>query len=102
MKPEDILDGLGQISEQMVLDAQNLKKSPRNSLKWGSIAACILCGVLLLGICAVKLRNQDGQQSQKLPEPSPVPTPAVSELPQDSSAESQEIIQPTESKQNQT
>ena len=102
MKPEDILDGLGEISEQMVLDAQNLKKSPRNSLKWGSIAACILCGVLLLGICAVKLRNQDGQQSQKLPEPSPVPTPAVSELPQDSSAESQEIIQPTESKQNQT
>lgn len=85
MRPEDIIDGLGQVSDHMVQDAQDLKKSPRRSLKWGSLAACILCGVTLLGVCAVKLRNSDRQQSLDTPEPS-VP-PVVSEMPQDSSEE---------------
>lgn len=85
MRPEDIIDGLGQVSDHMVQDAQNLKKSPRRSLKWGSLAACILCGVTLLGVCAVKLRNSNRQQSLDTPEPS-VP-PVVSEVPQDSSEE---------------
>lgn len=100
MRPEDIIDGLGQVNDHMVLDAQNLKKSPRRSLKWGSLAACVLCGVVLLGVCAVKLRNPEGHRSLKTPEPS-IP-PVVSEIPQDSSAESEETLQPTESKQNQT
>ncbi len=85
MKPEDIIDGLGQVSDHMVQDAQNLKKSPRRSLKWSSLAACILCGVTLLGVCAVKLRNSDRQQSLDTQEPSA--PPVVSEMPQDSSAE---------------
>ena len=88
MKPEDILDGLGQINEQMALDAQNLKKSPRRGLKIGSIAACILCGVVLLGLSAAKLWNRQEQQSQNAPEPSLAP--AVSELPQEPSADSAE------------
>lgn len=86
MKPEDILDGLGQVSDRMVLDAQNLKKTPRRSLKWGSLAACILCGVVLLGICAAKLWNRDDQQSLKPPETT-IPT-VVSEPPQNSAEES--------------
>lgn len=86
MKPEDILDGLGQVSDRMVLDAQNLKKTPRRSLKWGSIAACILCGVVLLGVCAAKLWNRDDQQSLKPPETT-IPT-VVSEPPQNSAEES--------------
>ena len=88
MKPEDILDGLGQINEQMALDAQNLKKSPRRGLKIGSIAACILCGVVLLGLSAAKLWNRQEQQSQNAPAPSLAP--AVSELPQEPSADSTE------------
>lgn len=88
MKPEDILDGLGQINEQMALDAQNLKKSPRRGLKIGSIAACILCGVVLLGLSVAKLWNRQEQQSQNAPEPSLAP--AVSELPQEPSADSAE------------
>lgn len=86
MKPEDILDGLGQVSDRMVLDAQNLKKTPRRSLKWGSLAACILCGVVLLGVCAAKLWNRDDQQSLKPPETT-IPTVA-SEPPQNSAEES--------------
>ena len=86
MKPEDILDGLGQVSDRMVLDAQNLKKMPRRSLKWGSLAACILCGVVLLGVCAAKLWNRDDQQSLKPPETT-IPT-VVSEPPQNSAEES--------------
>lgn len=86
MKPEDILDGLGQVSDRMVLDAQNLKKTPRRSLKWGSLAACILCGVVLLGVCAAKLWNRDDQQSLKPPETT-IPT-VVSEPPQNSAEES--------------
>lgn len=86
MKPEDILDGLGQVSDRMVLDAQNLKKTPHRSLKWGSLAACILCGVVLLGVCAAKLWNRDDQQSLKPPETT-IPT-VVSELPQNSAEES--------------
>ena len=86
MKPEDILDGLGHINEQMVLDAENLKKSPRRSLKIGSMAACILCGVTLLGLCAAKLWNQQEQQSKKPPEPTLPPVTSV--LPQDSAEES--------------
>ena len=86
MKPEDILDGLGQVSDRMVLDAQNLKKTPRRSLKWGSLAACILCGVVLLGVCAAKLWNRDDQQSLKPPETT-APT-VVSEPPQNSAEES--------------
>lgn len=88
MKPEDILDGLGQINEQMALDAQNLKKSPRRGLKIGSIAACVLCGVVLLGLSAAKLWNRQDQQSQNAPEPSLAP--AVSELPQEPSVDSAE------------
>lgn len=91
MKPEDILDGLGQVSDRMVLDAQNLKKTPRRSLKWGSLAACILCGVVLLGVCAAKLWNRDDQQSLKPPETTN-PT-VVSELPQNSAEES--VTEPT-------
>lgn len=86
MKPEDILDGLGQVSDRMVLDAQNLKKTPRRSLKWGSLAACILCGVVLLGVCAAKLWNRDDQQSLKPPETT-IPT-VVSEPPRNSAEES--------------
>ncbi|GEM_PF-6347707 len=86
MKPEDILDGLGQVSDRMVLDAQNLKKTPHWSLKWGSLAACILCGVVLLGVCAAKLWNRDDQQSLKPPETT-IPT-VVSEPPQNSAEES--------------
>ena len=86
MKPEDILDGLGQVSDRMVLDAQNLKKTPHRSLKWGSLAACILCGVVLLGVCAAKLWNRDDQQSLKPPETT-IPTVA-SEPPQNSAEES--------------
>ena len=86
MKPEDILDGLGQVSDRMVLDAQNLKKTPHRSLKWGSLAACILCGVVLLGVCAAKLWNRDDQQSLKPPETT-IPT-VVSEPPQNSAEES--------------
>ncbi len=82
MKPEDILDGLGKINEQMVLDAENLKKSPRRSLKIGSVAACILCGVTILGLCAAKLWNRQDQQSQKPTEPT-IPV-AVSEMPRNS------------------
>ena len=70
MKPEDILDGLGNVSDRMVLDAQNLKKSPHRGMKWGSLAACILCGVVLLGLCAAKLWNRDDQQSQQPAAPS--------------------------------
>lgn len=91
MKPEDILDGLGQVSDRMVLDAQNLKKTPRRSLKWGSLAACILCGVVLLGVCAAKLWNRDDQQSLKPPETT-IPT-VVSEPPQNSAEES--VTEPT-------
>lgn len=86
MKPEDILDGLGQVSDRMVLDAQNLKKTPHRSLKWGSLAACILCGVVLLGVCAAKLWNRDDQQSLKPPETT-IPT-VVSEPPQNLAEES--------------
>ena len=92
MKPEDILDGLGQVSDRMVLDAQNLKKTPRRSLKWGSLAACILCGVVLLGVCAAKLWNRDDQQSLKPPETT-APT-VVSEPPQNSAEES--VTEPAE------
>lgn len=92
MKPEDILDGLGQVSDRMVLDAQNLKKSPRRSLKWYSLAACILCGVILLGLCAAKLWNRDDQQSLKPPETT-IPT-VVSEPPQNSAEES--VTEPVE------
>ena len=70
----------------MVLDAQNLKKTPHRSLKWGSLAACILCGVVLLGVCAAKLWNRDDQQSLKPPETT-IPTVA-SEPPQNSAEES--------------
>lgn len=86
MKPEDILDGLGHVSDRMVLDAQNLKKSPRSGMKWGSLAACILCGLILLGVCAAKLWNRDDQQSQRPAEPSAAPV--VSQTPQDSAEES--------------
>ena len=86
MKPEDILDGLGKINEQMVLDAENLRKSPRRSLKIGSMAACILCGVTLLGLCAARLWNRDDQQSLKPPETT-IPT-VVSETPWNSAGES--------------
>ena len=86
MKPEDILDGLGQVSDRMVLDAQNLKKTPHRSLKWASLAACILCGVVLLGVCAAKLWNRDDQRSLKPPETT-IPT-VVSEPPQNSAEES--------------
>lgn len=95
MKPEDILDGLGQVSDRMVLDAQSLKKTPRRSLKWGSLAACILCGVVLLGLCAAKLRNQEDQQSLKPPETT-VPT-VVSEPPQNSAEES--VTEPAETRE---
>lgn len=95
MKPEDILDGLGQVSDRMVLDAQNLKKTPRRSLKWGSLAACILCGVVLLGVCAAKLWNRDDQQSLKPPETT-VPT-VVSESPQNSAEES--VTEPAETRE---
>ena len=95
MKPEDILDGLGQVSDRMVLDAQNLKKTPRRSLKWGSLAACILCGVVLLGVCAAKLWNRDDQQSLKPPEPT-IPT-VVSEPPQNSAEES--VTEPAETRE---
>lgn len=100
MKPEDILDGLGQINEQMVLDAENLKKSPRRSLKIGSMAACILCGVALLGLCAAKLWNQPDQQSQKPPEPT-LP-PITSALPQDSAEESETEPQTVDPEQSGT
>lgn len=95
MKPEDILDGLGQVSDRMVLDAQNLKKTPRRSLKWGSLAACILCGVVLLGVCAAKLWNRDDQQSLKPPETT-IPTVA-SEPPQNSAEES--VTEPAETRE---
>ncbi len=95
MKPEDILDGLGQINEQMVLDAENLKKSPRRSLEIGSIAACILCGVVLLGLCAARLWNRQDQQSQKPTEPT-APT-VVSEPPQNSAEES--VTEPAETRE---
>lgn len=35
MKPEDILDGLGNVSDRMVLDAQNLKKKPPSGDEMG-------------------------------------------------------------------
>ncbi len=73
MKPEDIIDGLGYVSDRMVLDAQKLGKRPRAGLKWISLAACLLCGVLLLGVSAAKLWNREGRESL-----SPSPTPAVS------------------------
>ena len=95
MKPEDILDGLGQVSDRMVLDAQNLKKTPRRSLKWGSLAACILCGVVLLGVCAAKLWNRDDQQSLKPPETT-IPT-VVSEPPRNSAEES--VTEPAETRE---
>ena len=95
MKPEDILDGLGQVSDRIVLDAQNLKKTPRRSLKWGSLAACILCGVVLLGVCAAKLWNRDDQQSLKPPETT-APT-VVSEPPQNSAEES--VTEPAETRE---
>ena len=95
MKPEDILDGLGQVSDRMVLDAQNLKKTPHRSLKWASLAACILCGVVLLGVCAAKLWNRDDQQSLKPPETT-IPT-VVSEPPQNSAEES--VTEPAETRE---
>ena len=95
MKPEDILDGLGQVSDRMVLDAQNLKKTPHRSLKWASLAACILCGVVLLGVCAAKLWNRDDQQSLKPPETT-IPTVA-SEPPQNSAEES--VTEPAETRE---
>ena len=87
MKPEDILDGLGKINEQMVLDAENLKKSPRRSLKIGSMAACILCGVTLLGLCAARLWNRDDQQSQTSPEPTLPPVVSVQGSAEESAVE---------------
>ena len=95
MKPEDILDGLGQVSDRMVLDAQNLKKTPHRSLKWASLAACILCGVVLLGVCAAKLWNRDDRQSLKPPETT-APT-VVSEPPQNSAEES--VTEPAETRE---
>ena len=95
MKPEDILDGLGQVSDRMVLDAQNLKKTPHRSLKWASLAACILCGVVLLGVCAAKLWNRDDQQSLKPPETT-IPT-VVSEPPRNSAEES--VTEPAETRE---
>lgn len=97
MKPEDILDGLGQVSDRMVLDAQNLKKTPRRSLKWDSLAACILCGVVLLGVCAAKLWNREAPQSMK-PE-APTAPPAASEPPQDSAEDSERALQAADSEQ---
>ncbi len=100
MRPEDIIDGLGQVSDHMVQDALNLKKSPWRSLKWGSLAACILCGVTLLGVCAVKLLNSDRQQSLDIPEPSV--SPVVSEMPQDSSEEAKPETTPGATPEMQT
>lgn len=82
MKPEDILDGLGNVSDRMVLDAQNLKKSPHRGMKWGSLAACILCGLILLA-CAQQSCGT-GMTSKASDLRNHLRAPVVSQTPQDS------------------
>lgn len=63
-----------------------LKEKPPSGDEMGFTGGRILCGLVLLGVCAAKLWNRDDQQSQRPAEPSAAPV--VSQTPQDSAEES--------------
>ena len=52
MKNEKLLDAMGQIDDQLILEAAEIKKSQKQWVKWWVAAAClavaVLAGVLLL------------------------------------------------------
>ena len=55
MKTDDLLDALELIGTDLVEDARGVKRSPRRWMKWGSLAACLGCAVLGLGLLASRL-----------------------------------------------
>jgi hypothetical protein len=61
MKPDDLIDAMEYISEDLVEEARNHRQTPPAWLRWGSLAICVCCAVLAVGSFALRLHNSTGE-----------------------------------------
>jgi hypothetical protein len=57
MNGKDVMDALANIDDDLILDAKSQPRAIPRWLKWGSMAVCICCAVLLTLLCVEKLRS---------------------------------------------
>jgi hypothetical protein len=59
MNGKDVMDALANIDDDLILDAKSQPRSIPRWLKWGSMAVCLCCAVLVTLLCVEKLRSGD-------------------------------------------
>ena len=86
MRPEDILEAMGQISDSRIAEAEGLQKRVPPLMKWLSLAAILLCTVGLLALSAYNIFGHQGASlsGKEAARPSqiaegPIPTADMSE-----------------------
>jgi exopolysaccharide biosynthesis protein len=65
MKPDDLIDAMEYISEDLVEEARHHKKTPPAWLRWGSLAICVCCAVLAVGSFVLRQQNSAGEGSAR-------------------------------------
>jgi hypothetical protein len=89
MNGKDVMDALANIDDDLILDAKSQPRAIPRWLKWGSMAVCICCAVLLTFLCVEKLRSGGEDTGKALAPGSEQTEPAFSEA---SSAEEETAI----------
>ena len=77
MKPDDFLDAMEYIGDDLVQEARVQRNLPRRWMKWGSIAVCLCCGVVGLGLL---LGGPQKTEGRSLAAPSPSPLEAAEKI----------------------
>ena len=95
MKGMDIIEAMGAIDADLILDARQVRRKAPRALKWASIAACLVCavsvGFLLMSRLSGPSRTPGPLATGAVPaspglsptpSPSPSPSPSLSPLPE--------------------
>jgi hypothetical protein len=89
MNGKDVMDALANIDDDLILDAKSQPRAVPRWLKYGSMAVCICCAVLLTLLCVEKLRSGGEDTGKALAPGSEQTEPA---FPEASSAEEETAI----------
>lgn len=65
MRKDDLLDAVGSIGEDLIEDAASVEDTPRWWMKWGSIAVCLGCVALGLGLLLAGAPRQQGSAASE-------------------------------------
>ena len=83
MRPDDLLDAMEYIGDDLVQEANIQRNMPRRWMRWGSIAVCLCCAAVGLGLLLGGPRKTEGRsmaapsptETAKGTTPTPAPTP---------------------------